>query len=551
MTVAIQGGWGTGKTSVMNMLSKDLESEADVHVVHFNTWQYSQFDLGDQLATSLLLRIISGMPDTEESEPKKVRLFKIAQGLALASAQVAAPILSHAANTVIPGAGDSLRELASRVALREQELEVGPIEAIERLRNEFAQLVEVSGKRVLVFVDDLDRLEPERAVELMEAIKLFLDVPNCVFVLAIDFDVVKRGVMQKYGNGFSDRKARAFFEKIIQVPFQLPTHVYETRSLLEDGLARSNASERDLDACVELAKASIGTNPRATKRLVNTFALLRQVRGDESSRDMDVDAFASLCLQNAYPAVSDFLNEQSAFQGVGEFLPSVDDEESEDMSGDLPDNPHVTTDLEVQEWREEWGRATPFLKKLRSHFSREGGRGDVDEERFQAATRLTSVTSAGEGQRAEVSTSTTWNVTNELDEMLARLAGKTTDAGIAWGIEFREALGDRVLAVGQVNPIWTLRRTDRKANSRVAALHFGNRTMSLVLERFEGARDFGALNRIVEELRQGPGNDVDTGSLKVAVLPGRNGGSKVRLQWEVARPISATWAAHELINLLE
>ncbi|WP_279513102.1 KAP family P-loop NTPase fold protein [Leucobacter luti] len=536
MTIAVQGGWGTGKTSVMNMLAKDLARDEDIHVVNFNTWQYSQFDLGNQLATSLLLRIISGMPDTPSSEPKKVRLFKIAQGLALASAQVAAPMVTHLANTVIPGAGDSLRELASKVAQREQELEMSPVEAIERLRSEFADLVQVSGKRVLVFVDDLDRLEPERAVELMEAIKLFLDVPSCVFVLAIDFDVVKRGVMQKYGEDFSDRKARSFFEKIIQVPFQLPTHLYDTTELLQDGLERSQIRGADLQNYAALARESIGTNPRATKRLVNTFALLKQVRGDVSDREKDADAFATLCLQNAYPSIADYLNLKSREEQVGEDLPSDDDDDAEAA---IPDNLRMETKAEEREWREEWLRATPFLKRLREFFTAPGGQGAFDEQRFRDATRLASVTSAGDAAEGPAGpASGSWDRTTDIGEMRLRLEGVTPDSFIDWGMRFHEALSGPIELVGQRGAAWTLNRTDRKTKRRVGSLHFGKQRMRFEIERFEGERNPEA---VLKQLQVFKAAFIPEGDSTTRVIALRN-------ETETQLPLSVQWKSDDPID---
>lgn len=78
--------------------------------------------------------------------------------------------------------------------------------------------------RVVVFVDDLDRLVPGKAIELLEVLKLFLDCENCVFILAIDYDVVVRGAAEKYGFDLHDNseeglkeqeKGKAFFDKII------------------------------------------------------------------------------------------------------------------------------------------------------------------------------------------------------------------------------------------------------------------------------------------------------------------------------------------------
>jgi hypothetical protein len=52
--------------------------------------------------------------------------------------------------------------------------------------------------RLVVFVDDLDRCLPEKAIEVLEAIKFFLGAPGCVFVLGLDQDVIARGIEMKY-----------------------------------------------------------------------------------------------------------------------------------------------------------------------------------------------------------------------------------------------------------------------------------------------------------------------------------------------------------------
>ena len=68
--------------------------------------------------------------------------------------------------------------------------------------------------RIVVFIDDLDRIKPAIAVEILETIKLFVDVPNCVFVLALDYGVVSRGLKDKFGID-EQELGRSFFDKII------------------------------------------------------------------------------------------------------------------------------------------------------------------------------------------------------------------------------------------------------------------------------------------------------------------------------------------------
>ena len=92
--------------------------------------------------------------------------------------------------------------------------------------------------RVILFIDDLDRLRPETAFELLKAMKNFLDCKHCVFVLAVDRDVVYQGIESKYGNSITPFKKRQFFDKIIQLPFNLPTEQYNVPHYVETLLSQ-------------------------------------------------------------------------------------------------------------------------------------------------------------------------------------------------------------------------------------------------------------------------------------------------------------------------
>ena len=133
----------------------------------------------------------------------------------------------------------------------------------------------------MIFVDDLDRLVPSKAVELLEVLKLFLDCKQCVFVLAIDYEVVIRGAIKKYGFASYNsekidekernreyEKGKSFFDKIIQVPFKVPVAVYDIKNYLKDGFNKINLKidDNDLQDYIDLCASSIGSNPRSLKR---------------------------------------------------------------------------------------------------------------------------------------------------------------------------------------------------------------------------------------------------------------------------------------------
>ncbi|MEO3690254.1 P-loop NTPase fold protein [Roseateles paludis] len=82
----------------------------------------------------------------------------------------------------------------------------------------------------LVFlVDDLDRCLPDKAVEVLEAIKLFLEVEGCAFVLALDEEVVERGIAHRYKDyalqgkeGLTPITGAEYLEKLVHLPIRLP-----------------------------------------------------------------------------------------------------------------------------------------------------------------------------------------------------------------------------------------------------------------------------------------------------------------------------------------
>jgi hypothetical protein len=88
-----------------------------------------------------------------------------------------------------------------------------------------------SALNFVVLVDDLDRCLPEKAVEMLEAIKLFLDVQGCAFVLALDDEVIERGIAHRYRDYLKPTPGvrqpmpitgHEYLEKIVQLPFRLP-----------------------------------------------------------------------------------------------------------------------------------------------------------------------------------------------------------------------------------------------------------------------------------------------------------------------------------------
>jgi predicted KAP-like P-loop ATPase len=205
-------------------------------------------------------------------------------------------------------------------------------QAINELKEQFQTAVnnkiKQSGKdRLVIFIDDLDRLHPGKAVELLEVLKLFLDCDNCVFVLAIDYAVVSQGVKQKYGELIGEEKGKSFFDKIIQVPFKMPVAQYNVKNYVISSLNALGISVADLEveSYVKLIQRSVGCNPRAMKRLFNAFLLLNKIAAngtviDAAQRKM---LFAILCLQLSFENIYNYIVQNAEDCHDGNMLQSL------------------------------------------------------------------------------------------------------------------------------------------------------------------------------------------------------------------------------------
>ncbi len=293
MSIALQGDWGTGKTSFINMMQSRLDKigqnqiseqpgaqyDNAIHTIYFNTWQYSQFNSSEDLYTSFLVCLMESLCSQVDDANKKKKLNekakKVLTFIASVTVDIAAQYVKNTTRYDLGRVTDGVDALVTKVTEKNKK--------ITELKKNFADLIaEASGDngRVIIFIDDLDRLNPEVAVALLETIKLFMDVEKCVFVLAIDYDVVVRGIRKKYGSDMDDIKCRSFFDKIIQLPFRMPTEKYMIKNMIEETSVGDKIKEYT-DVICNLIKETLGPNPRTLKRVINSFELLSLVAKNE------------------------------------------------------------------------------------------------------------------------------------------------------------------------------------------------------------------------------------------------------------------------------
>ena len=257
LVVGIHGPWGEGKTSVLNMIAEELSTDDQTILISFNPWRFQEepvllraffFDIAKTIDSSLITR----------SET----LGSIANDYA--------DLLS-----VIPGYGGAAKGLLRGWAAKRTNIDV------DALKERFVNALSESKKRLVVVMDDIDRLDKSEVQTVFRLVKLLADFPNMTYILAFDDERVAEALGDRYGPG----GGRNFLEKIIQVPLSLPpTTARARRDLALEGLQTALASS-DIKLSEEskqrfadiFDKAFLNriTTPRLAKRFGNglTFAL--------------------------------------------------------------------------------------------------------------------------------------------------------------------------------------------------------------------------------------------------------------------------------------
>lgn len=333
ITIALQGEWGSGKTSLMNLLRWNLcdTDDAPYFPIWINTWQYSLMKSANQAIMSILEGIVNQIgalnPDEAKWAESKKKIGSIFKKMATAGAKVAA--------STIGVEGDVIDDLF--------ESDDKPSSDIVRLKEEIAALIDQALQKnpdkqwFTFYIDDLDRIDPPVAVEILELLKNIFDLEKCVFILAIDYDVVIKGLKPKFGEltEKNEREFRSFFDKIIQLPFSMPVATYTVDTFLVDALKKIEFfSEHELDnqslaeQLSEIARLSVGSNPRSLKRLTNTLSLISIINETRNDAGANVDSqskiinFALVCMQIAYPYIYNQLSEEPDFKSWNERIAS-------------------------------------------------------------------------------------------------------------------------------------------------------------------------------------------------------------------------------------
>lgn len=292
-TIGVYGGWGSGKTSLMRMILETIEADDKAIGVWFNAWRYEK---EEHLIVPLLATIITEM---------KGRESKLTAG-----AKEAAKSMRDALRGVLYGV--SVKGKLGIPGVAEAELSISPDKMVDRYEKlsematerildqslyfrSFTELDKIARKtgdvKLVVFVDDLDRCFPDKAIALLENVKLVLNQPNMTFVLGIAPKMIQAYLKSKYKKEYDigSDLYEDYLEKLVQLPFQVPDikdNVQEyVRGLLrrEEVFGKISAKKfnAEYEPLVSICGPACKDNPRAIVRFLNRLLLLKRVHEEK------------------------------------------------------------------------------------------------------------------------------------------------------------------------------------------------------------------------------------------------------------------------------
>ena len=195
--IAIYGAWGDGKTTVLNFVDRELSTLEDVVVVRFNPWRFPD-------EATLLKSFFATLANALGT---KINTGKEELGKALAKYGKFLDVLKSGVGGALKDAG----ELLGDIDLEEEKRRVEKILADNK-------------KRVVILMDDIDRLEKTEIQAVFKLVKLTGDFENVSYVLAFDAEMVANAIGERFTAVEAERTqaGQSFLEKIVQVPLDLP-----------------------------------------------------------------------------------------------------------------------------------------------------------------------------------------------------------------------------------------------------------------------------------------------------------------------------------------
>jgi predicted KAP-like P-loop ATPase len=291
VVIGVTGPWGSGKSSILNLLRGHLKTTyPNALVVSFDPWLISG---RNDLITAFIRELVS----TIKSQPKLSKKLKTVTKTITKYGKT----LSPAVNLIMPGAG-----IVMRASLDTAAAALSGEESLTMLRERLMNELERVSVPIVVLIDELDRVEDHEIRSVAQLVRSVADFHGISYVLAYDPRRVIQALGEGAGDESRDERGRVYLEKIVQLQIPLPiTFEAELDRLLT---AEIKALKDDLELpkdfetlerygnLVKILTLHVLQTPRDIKRFVGTFHALGGMLANEVDW-IDVLAYCALLIK--------------------------------------------------------------------------------------------------------------------------------------------------------------------------------------------------------------------------------------------------------------
>ena len=292
-TIGVFGQWGQGKTSMLRQIMRQLDTapesekvDEEILTVWFNPWQFTG---EEHIIIPFFHTLVANLEKYKEEKEKLGK--KIARGVGTflkelihVPVAIAYGMEGKVKIPLLLETKFNLKEIISESRRYKKELKeqrTGVKKAVNTYESLYYQLItnlqqaaEDLELKIVVFIDDLDRCLPEKAVELLEGLKVLLDLRRFVFVIGVAREVVEQGIRVRYKEFYKEGSKMPFpekdyLDKIIQFALTLPPpEESKLISMMESYLK----DLPEIKSYLNTIQKSLGTNPRKLKRCINSLS---------------------------------------------------------------------------------------------------------------------------------------------------------------------------------------------------------------------------------------------------------------------------------------
>lgn len=197
IVIGIYGAWGEGKTSIINFIDTELQGKENVITIKFNPWRYND---EDSLLKQFFLKLAIALDTNLKNKKEEAGKFLKKYGKFL--------------NIDIPLFGN-VGEMAQSLG------EILDNTNIESLKERLEDILKENNSKIVIFIDDIDRLDKDEIHSIFRLVKLTADFSNITYILSFDEEMVSEAIGKQFGSG-DTKSGQLFLEKIIQVPLKIP-----------------------------------------------------------------------------------------------------------------------------------------------------------------------------------------------------------------------------------------------------------------------------------------------------------------------------------------